>query len=217
MSSVTYRSYQESDAARVKELIDEAFHVSLYTGGSGSLRNSALEVYLRQVLTNSTYSQVAVLDGRVVGVVTGRVKGESYLPSRATNLLKLWSHMARLLVTGWPHRKSLVQYFKFDFAYKSLLRDAIAKNGPVGDELTVFAVDAATRGTGVGKHLYHDYLNHLRQAGRNDFYLYTDTLCTYGFYEKQGMKRAASTDIRLDIPTLPSNVGVYLYTGKATA
>jgi len=215
MNNVTYRPYQEADAARVKELVNEAFHVHLYTKGEGSLLDSALEVYLRQVLTVSTYSQVAIIDGRVVGVVMGKFKGQPYLPHRFANKLRLWFHMAKIGVTGFSKLKSLSQYFKFTTAYKNLKKDAIAGRGSLGDELTVFAVDADTRGTGIGKHLYHSFLEQLRLAGSNDFYLYTDSLCSFGFYEKQGMERAANTEIKLDLADRPSDIGVYLYTGKA--
>jgi len=215
MSEVRYRPYREEDAPRVKALLDEAFFISRYAGGPGPLLDSALEVYLRQVLTTSTYSEVAVLDGRVVGVITGRVKGEHYLPHRLRNQLLMFGHIVKALVIGARKWRVIVQYVDFDRAYVKLRPIATEKKGDLGDELTVFAVDSSTRGTGIGGQLYNDFREHLRTAGHSAYYLYTDSLCSVGFYEKRGMERTAETEIQLDVTDLPSQVGVYLYTGTA--
>lgn len=215
MSDVEYRAYREEDAPRAKALIDEAFYISRYAGGAGPLLDSALEVYLRQVLLGSTFSEVAVLDGQVVGIVTGRIKGEPYLPHRMRNRLLMFANIAKALAIGIKKWRVIVQYVDFDRAYTKLRPIAVEKKGDLGDELTVFAVDSATRGTGIGGRLYNDFCEHLRSAGHNAYYLYTDSLCSVGFYEKRGMERTAETEIQLDVTDLPSKVGVYLYTGTA--
>ena len=53
-----------------------------------------------------------------------------------------------------------------------------------------------------------------RVGPRTDFYLYTDSLCTYQFYERKGMVRAAEEDMALRVEGLPGAVEVYLYTGR---
>lgn len=185
MTHVTYRPYRESDAAQVKPMLNEAFHIHRYTGGAGGVLESALEFYLRDVLTKSTWSQVAVIDGRVVGIVTGRFKGQDWLAGRWKNRLRLWAHTAKIVATGWRHFATLRQQFGFTTAYAKLRHAASETYGDLGAELTVFVVDSSTRGTGVGKGLYGAFREQLRQAGGDDFYLYTDTLCSFGFYENR--------------------------------
>lgn len=216
MPNITYRPYQESDAERVKELLDEAFHIHLYTQGSASLTNSALEGYLRGLLTKSTFAEVAELDGEVVGVVMASIKGQPYLPDRARNRVKSWIYTAKFVLTGLARPKAIIEYYKFEAAYGKLHREAVTKKGDIGDELTVFAVHGATRGTGIGRHLYDDFKNRLMEAGHKDYFLYTDSLCSFGFYEKDGMDRTASHDIKITVPELPNDVGVYLYTGEVS-
>jgi predicted N-acetyltransferase YhbS len=213
MKDITYRPYCEQDASQVKTMLNDAFHIHRYAGGYGPLLDSALEVYLRQVLVASTFSAVAVIEDRVVGIVTGRVAGEGPLPGWLLNRLRLWGHYAKIALTGWSQLRTLRQYFQFSGAYAGLRSDAVAGGETLTDELTVFVVDSSTRGTGVGKALFERFGAHLRRAGRHNFYLYTDTLCTYQFYEKRGMARSAERTVTLDLPTLPSSVGVYLYTG----
>ena len=92
-------------------------------------------------------------------------------------------------------------------------REAQAGGTRLRDEVTVFVVDPSTRGGGVGKHLFSGFVEHLRRAGRPSLYLWTDSLCSFGFYERQGMRRTGSRDVDLDLAGMPSRVGVYLYTG----
>ncbi|WP_030107352.1 GNAT family N-acetyltransferase [Actinoalloteichus caeruleus] len=213
MAEVTYRPYRESDAPRVKAMINEAFHIHRYAGTPRLLRH-ALEIYLRQCLVASTYTRVAVLDGRAVGIVMGRVEGHPPFARRARDRLRLAGHAAMIALTGFGHYRSLGQYFTFARTYAGLRRDA---GGTLGDELTLFVVDSATRGTGVGKQLLTHFTDHLRASGRDDYHLFTDSLCTYEFYERRGLHRAHERTMPLALEGLPSSVGVFIYTGTATA
>ncbi|QVQ52790.1 GNAT family N-acetyltransferase [Spiractinospora alimapuensis] len=210
MTDITYRPYQERDATDVKSMINEAFHIHRYMRTNRPL-DSALEFYLRDRLLASTYARVALMDGRVVGVVMGRVPGTPRLPHVTRNRLLTWFHLARIVVTGFFDLRSLAQFFTFDAIYRRLRR---ATSAPLTDELTLFAVDASTRGSGVGTTLYQDYMRHLRHHDRTDFYLYTDSLCSYGFYEKRGMTRTASEDMRLRLDGDVEDLGVFLYAGR---
>lgn len=209
MTATTYRPYRSQDAADVKALIDEAFTIHQYVAAP-HLVPSALETYLRECLAASTVARVAVRDGRVVGILMGRVAGREKLPGVIGNRLRAWGHMVALGVLGIREHRSLRQYLAFSGVYRSLRRRV---PGPLEDELTLFAVGASTRGLGIGKALYGEFLDHLRQHGRTDFHLYTDSRCTYGFYEKQGMVRAASQDLTVYLDRRPTQLGVYLYTG----
>jgi predicted N-acetyltransferase YhbS len=211
MTNIVYRPYQPQDAEDIKKIINEAFYIHRYVTGRLVL-DSALEIYLRERLLASTWTRVAVQDGRVVGVIMGQVDGQPRLGGRFTNRLLTLAHMLRAGVLGLPQWKSMRQYFAFDRVYGELRKKT---PDPLTDELTLFAVDSSTRGLGIGKTLYRDYLDHLRSLGRSDFYLYTDSLCTYQFYEKQGMTRTASEDMNLVLDGKPEALGVYLYSGTA--
>jgi predicted N-acetyltransferase YhbS len=211
MTNIVYRPYQPQDAEDIKKIINEAFYIHRYVTGRLVL-DSALEIYLRERLLASTWTRVAVQDGRVVGVIMGQVDGQPRLGGRFTNRLLTLAHMLRAGVLGLPQWKSMRQYFAFDRVYGELRKKT---PDPLTDELTLFAVDSSTRGLGIGKTLCRDYLDHLRSLGRSDFYLYTDSLCTYQFYEKQGMTRTASEDMNLVLDGKPEALGVYLYSGTA--
>ena len=209
MTNIVYRPYQPQDAEDIKKIINEAFYIHRYVTGRLVL-DSALEIYLRERLLASTWTRVAVQDERVVGIIMGQVDGQPRLGGRFTNRLLTLAHTLRAGILGLPQWKSMRQYFAFDRVYGELRKKTPS---PLTDELTLFAVDSSTRGLGIGKTLYRDYLDHLRSLGRSDFYLYTDSLCTFQFYEKQGMTRTASEDMNLVLDGTPETLGVYLYTG----
>ena len=212
MTNIVYRPYQPQDAEDIKKIINEAFYIHRYVTGRLVL-DSALEIYLRERLLASTWTRVAVQDERVVGIIMGQVDGQPRLGGRFTNRLLTLAHTLRAGILGLPQWKSMRQYFAFDRVYGELRKKTPS---PLTDELTLFAVDSSTRGLGIGKTLYRDYLDHLRSLGRSDFYLYTDSLCTFQFYEKQGMTRTASEDMNLVLAGKPEALGVYLYSGTAT-
>ena len=212
MTNIVYRPYQPQDAEDLKKIINEAFYIHRYVTGRLVL-DSALEIYLRERLLASTWTRVAVQDERVVGIIMGQVDGQPRLGGRFTNRLLTLAHTLRAGILGLPQWKSMRQYFAFDRVYGELRKKTPS---PLTDELTLFAVDSSTRGLGIGKTLYRDYLDHLRSLGRSDFYLYTDSLCTFQFYEKQGMTRTASEDMNLVLDGKPEALGVYLYSGTAT-
>ena len=212
MTNIVYRPYQPQDAEDIKKIINEAFYIHRYVTGRLVL-DSALEIYLRERLLASTWTRVAVQDERVVGIIMGQVDGQPRLGGRFTNRLLTLAHTLRAGILGLPQWKSMRKYFAFDRVYGELRKKTPS---PLTDELTLFAVDSSTRGLGIGKTLYRDYLDHLRSLGRSDFYLYTDSLCTFQFYEKQGMTRTASEDMNLVLDGKPEALGVYLYSGTAT-
>lgn len=209
-TTVSYRPYQPEDAEAVKSIIDEAFHIHRYARAP-RLHTAAIDAYLREVLLESTYARVAEKDGRVIGILTGRVEGRPRLPGRLSNRLRAAGDMLCLLLTGFPERRTLRYYSQFERIYERLHASV---REPLSNEVTVFAVDASARGLGVGSALFRDYMAHLRAHDRTGFYLYTDSLCTYQFYERKGMVRAAEEDMALRVEGLPGAVEVYLYTGR---
>lgn len=118
--------------------------------------------------------------------------------------------MARIAVLALPQWKSLRQFFAINRVYGNLRKQTSSE---LTDEITLFAVASTARGLGVGKTLYGHCMEPLRGHDRSDFYLYTDSLCTYQFYESQGMTRAAEEAMTILLDGEPEGLDVYLYTG----
>ena len=74
----------------------------------------------------------------------------------------------------------------------------------VDGELCLFAVDPSRKGQGIGSILLAEFEK--RVKGKNIF-LYTDSNCTYQFYEKRGFERVDECEINLS----DSVLSCYLY------
>ena len=208
-----YRPYEDRDAEGVMAIINDAFHIHRYAGRR-YLERSALENYLDGCLQASSYARVAVLDGKIVGVVMGRAQGEPFLPGRARRRARILAAKTWLATVGLPQWRTLRFFYIFERVYGQLCADARrAGTWSLSDEVTLFAVHSTARGKGVGSALYRDLMTHLRERGRTEVFLYTDELCTYRFYERAGLVRAAERNLDLKVPGLPGTVGVYLYAG----
>lgn len=51
---------------------------------------------------------------------------------------------------------------------------------------------------GVGRKLFNHMLGVFRNAGMNEYFLFTDTTCDYGFYDYRGLTRKAEHTVRRD-------------------
>lgn len=211
MNEITYRPLSPADHEDVKALIDQAFHVNRYARKQ-DVRDSVLEVYMRDCLAVSTYSRVAVMDSHVVGLILARADGQPRLPGSLRHRATSWAHMAMIALTGLSDLPSIAQYRIIHRSYRELRAEV---GTALNNEITLFAVAEAIRGRGVGRHLFEDALGYLRSQGQRTFFLYTDTECSYGFYDSRGLTRAATRDISMTLAGRPYDLQVFLYAGVA--
>jgi predicted N-acetyltransferase YhbS len=211
MSEITYRPITPADHQDVKALIDQAFAVGRFARKPPVL-DSVLEVFLRECLTVSTYSRVAVREGHVVGLILARAAGQPRLPGSLRHRATSWTHMARIAVTGLSDLPSIAQYRTILRSYRELRAEVGTRPD---NEITLFAVAEETRGRGVGGRLFEDAMGYLRSHGQQSFFLYTDTDCSHGFYDHRGLTRAATRDISMTLGGRRHDLRVFLYTGRA--
>lgn len=57
----------------------------------------------------------------------------------------------------------------------------------------------AYRGIGIGKQLTQHFLNHMQKTGCKSIYVYTDTGCNYGFYDKIGFEKVDERQNKLSV------------------
>ena len=84
--------------------------------------------------------------------------------------------------------------------YLSFVRTTIRTNNrllessplPHDNEVTLLAVDPDVHGLGVGTVLLDAAISHLSSRGATSAHLYTDSNCSWQFYELHGFKRTAT-------------------------
>jgi len=210
MPNVLYREVEKNDYPKIKQLISSAFQVHRFAEKK-QIVNSVLETYIRHCLIESSYSQVSILDGEVVGVILGRAEHQPKLSQRWLHQTVALFHQVKIALTALGDLSKVLEYFKISRAYAKL--KARCSKTFFG-EVTLLIVSNNCRGLGVGKKLFSDFKSYLQKHKVFSFYLYTDSSLSFGFYESQGMLREGVEKITLNKQPSAQNLDIYLYSGE---
>lgn len=201
--SITYRPLEKNDYKALANMISNTWHYEKITSPFASLHLSY--AFLYSSLAHHTYTQVAVSNNTPVGLIIGRTN-DVPLKHKCYYVYLLF-HLVLLLFTS--EGKQAVQSFRRNSQVSQALLKLTYES--YDGEVLFFAVDQTLRGSGVGSYLFDDYLNYLKTKGARTFYLFTDTTCTYTFYEYKGLKRIGALTRRM--PFLQKEVSFFLYRG----
>lgn len=198
MPPVTLRTLRRDDYPPLVELLRATWYAD--GAGPGVARRLAA-IDFESCLARSNVARVACVAGRPVGVILGRVESDARahaarrMPARGLanrHRRRALALMPGLLCSpeGW---KGLAQMAGIAVVDAVLLHRVGRRYRA---EVTLFLVDPAMRGRGVGRRLYADLMVRMRAAGVREYVLYTDTDCNVGFYERRGLTRRAEIAIR---------------------
>ena len=148
--------------------------------------------------------------GRPVGVILGRVEPSRLGKERRRGfrLTRINRHHLRSafvalpLLTSETGRRALRIELAVARVDTRLLRDA---GRSYAAEVTLFLVGPCMRGRGVGGRLFSRMMRSFRSCGVRDYFLYTDTSCDVGFYDRRGLTRVAART--LDYATGRDHIG----------
>lgn len=212
VSRVLYRPFETADFDAIAQILHELWH---HRSDNDDYNRLEAACDLAYCLSASTFSQVAVIDGRARGICLARAgAGPAGLDADR------WMDTERGLLAQMREMEP-----DACAAYLSFVRATIRTNNrllestpaPHNDEVTLLAVDEEMRGLGVGTVLLDAALSHLSDRGATAAHLYTDATCSYRFYEGHGFKRTAThranrEERRRDMPR-----EMYLYELDLTA
>lgn len=85
---LTYRKIRKSDKEAVKRIINESFCLYSYVDNK-SVLDSFLNVYLYSCLSEATFTCVAEIDGKVIGVIMGNAKNDYHMGEHLTPILAM--------------------------------------------------------------------------------------------------------------------------------
>lgn len=184
VSRVLYRPFEETDFDAIASVLQGIWH-----------DRSDIEAYnfleacddLAYSLSNSTFSQVVVVDDAPSGIVLARAANAE------TDRSGRWEQTDRDFLEQMRRMDPRASQVRARF---SELEDSVnaellrrASLGEAAGEITLLAVGAETRGTGIGSVLLDAALSYLSSHGTTCAYLFTDTSCTWSFYEHRGFTR----------------------------
>ena len=161
------REYQKNDFIALKNIIRKTWRYDEFSSPKTASRLA--DVFLSSCLTNYTFSRVAVLNGKPVGIILVKdiARHTCPLPNRFRQLRAVLS--LYLTKEGRAVSKIFENVTGID---RELLRES-GKNYPA--ELALFVVSPSCRGQGVGKALFEAALDYTGQQKLDEIYLFTDT------------------------------------------
>lgn len=182
---ITLRPLRKEDYPQIEDIIRKTWKYDSLSKSPKDARHMA-RLYLRSCLRRATFSCVAVENDKVLGIILANSKHAASKPGILSALSQFYAIL--LLFTTRSGRKLGRFFQRIDTTDIELLQDC---SRDFDGEICFFAVDENTRGTGLGKKLFAAALDYLKKEKVHSFYLFTDSSCTYQFYEKRGMQRLA--------------------------
>ena len=165
---VEFRPYRPDDSESIERIIADTWGSQENEPTNADIVYS--KVYIAYCLMISTYAETRDLSVRKHFVL----KLVLFLLRNFWRVLRPSGIMA------------LIALYRIEIANpRELLRGCPEYAG----ELTLLITSPEARGHGIGKRLYADAVRYLNGAGAGRFFLYTDTECGYGFYDRAGLVR----------------------------
>ena len=206
MNRVVIRDVEARDIPAIKAVIREIWDWEGLIDDEQTL-DATIGIYFNQILYAGTFGRVAVLNGKVAGVIFGSVDGA--VPKYRMLMEDGTAHAVTLLGASKANRENTYEYLaKITVAYKQLVGD-IADDYDGTLDFLILAKE--TQGLGIGKSLWMALKSYFEENNAKSIYLYSDTECNYGFYEHQGFTRKNEQEVTFAFGRESFNTNIFLY------
>lgn len=202
-NKITFRPILKKDYPEIETIIRKTWNYDQFC--SPKIAKQLAKIFLLSVLANQTYSQVALIDDKCVGVIMAKNIKEHHCPIKFR--FNQFINILKLLVSKEGRDVSNI-FNDVNNIDRQLLQDS---HKEYQGEIAFFAVNETYRGIGLGKKLFLQALDYMKEANVNEFYLYTDTSCNYHFYEHLGMIRRVEKQHAFPIEQTSATMTFYLY------
>lgn len=209
MEKLTLRTFEKGDTEAAVEIIRRTWHYDRFCN-PGTARRLA-KIFLLSCLANQTYTGAALQGDRLVGLIMGKDAGKHRTPAGCA--LKLAAEVVRLFLSA-EGRKVMKLFGGVRRIDAELLRESGME---YQGEISFFAVAEEARGSGIGKLLFQHALGYMKRQGVDRFFLFTDTSCSYGFYEHQGLCRRVKKTCVFRADGRKETMEFYIYDNQPAA
>ncbi len=186
VSRVRYRPFEDDDLDAVASILRPEWHTRSEIEEYNHLE---AEMDLAYCLSTSTFSQVALIDGVPQGIVLARAEGE-----RATDADR-WLKLEAQLFERLRELDERAAEWMRSYTRSSLrVNNGLLEQSGVdrGAEIVLLAVGRGARHLGIGSVLIDAATSYCADRSAQSLYLFTDTSCSWQFYEHHGLKRVAA-------------------------
>ena len=200
---IEIREFQRGDQEKAIRFAITGMHFDWYLK-PGPLLDLFGRYFWTLELCRATQALSAWADGELAGVLLVEMKGE---PKRWNTPGRRSFLRAFQLAQGLFARRAAGDY---DRTNQDMFR-AYAQNNTPDGELVFLAADPKAKTGGIGTALLAELAR--REAGKRIF-LYTDSGCTYQFYEHRGFTREQERDIVVEIGKRQVPLRCFLYSRR---
>ncbi|MGI6105187.1 MAG: GNAT family N-acetyltransferase [Raoultibacter sp.] len=188
MLELEIKELNPKDFKRAIDFAIEGMHFDRYVENKVALRLYG-RYFLYLELERSTQALAAYMGEDLVGVLLAEINGEAkHLSSFWRKIyIKAFEAVMNILLRG--------ESDVYDEANKAMYAEYLKRASPDG-EICFLAADPTIQGKGIGAQLLEELTE--REKGKLIF-LYTDSNCTYQFYERKGFERAVEKQIEMNI------------------
>ncbi len=131
-----------------------------------------------------------------------------YLPNKLKYFIPLLVNRAKLALSRRGRRilRNNLAEARVDH---QLLRSAKKE---FDGELVLFVTDTSVQRHGIGTTLLRQFYQFMEQNNSKNIYLFTDTTCNYGYYQKKGYRQIAEKRVHYQTQRGPATEDHFLYT-----
>lgn len=205
-SKLEIREYSASDEKQVIEIIKKTWFYEKMS--DPRIANEIAKVYLTSILLEETFTRVAEIGDKIVGIIMLKdSKKDIKINFKLSKNMFVGGFKIYITKEG---RRILKAFSEMGESDKELFRKVDKK---FDGEISFFAVDEVYRGKGIGKVLFDAGINYFKENNIENFYLYTDSYCNYGFYDHRGLICLAKKT-SINLLDRSCFIESYLYEGK---
>jgi ribosomal protein S18 acetylase RimI-like enzyme len=185
---VSFRDFRNSDVEACARISAGAWPETANVSGGDTVRTMTL--YVEFYVYSATWLDVACVDGRVVGLLFGRIDREHGRFGRIRSRLGHIKVYLKLIMGRYWKGRDRFRLVKFAMSDDR----NITENSPDADgEVMLFVVDGKFQGRGIGRALMDRFLQRAREANSKRITVSTNDIgCNWGFYDKYGFKLQGS-------------------------
>ncbi|MBT1165707.1 GNAT family N-acetyltransferase [Bifidobacterium simiarum] len=206
MSQVVLRSMRAEDLPSIEHIVGRTWNYEDQVGVATAVRFARIDTC--NCLSRRTFMRVADIDGRIAGFIVANDLRE---PRRDYALIARQIMTIARLALSREGREGLRMFAGYERADARLRQAAKAAGKRYEGEVVLFIVSPEFKGHGVGRRLFGAAMDYFRQRGIEDFFLFTDTSCDFGFYEHRGLIRRCARNVSFSLNGHDQTLDMYIY------
>ncbi|RPA61313.1 GNAT family N-acetyltransferase [Aerococcus agrisoli] len=189
------RPIEASDFAELHRLDRQAWFQESYEKYPEAT-DACVELDLNNALQDSSFGQVAVVDGQVAGLILASADNDQ----KHMRMIMTSPRDAVITLNAQAPEVShhFYQIMQEERDTDNALYAEAAKSVDYQGRIVLFVVDPTFQGLGIGSKLFQSALDYFQKQAIENYYLFTDESCDYTFYDHKGWRQAGKMTLSND-------------------